>query len=216
MHPVWDATPKRTMSGSLSFCFNPRIPCGMRQGQAREDKRRHKFQSTHPVSDATLKVWPKADFIPVSIHAPRVGCDRFPLPGMRRRHRFNPRTPCGMRRLIPSLPSTCTLFQSTHPVWDATQPSRWAGFTVRSFNPRIPCGMRRRAMLLACRTTMFQSTHPVWDATWEPTPSSNGYGFQSTHPVWDATCTRRHGATLHFVSIHASRVGCDCKAKTSH
>src|SRR5690606_8061895 len=33
--------------------------------------------------------------------------------------------------------------------------------------------------------------------------------FQSTHPVWDATCLVRSGDIRMFISIHASRVGCD-------
>ena len=79
------------------------------------------------------------------------------------------------------------LFQSTHPVWDATgstapcvakrkyfnpripygmRParSRSARF-LWNFNPRIPYGMRRLGATRAGLPRLFQSTHPVWDAT---------------------------------------------------
>ena len=78
------------------------------------------FQSTHPVRGATISassIWRCAS---VSIHAPRAGCD----------HRcsyiggggkcFNPRTPCGVRRVRPLARMTTCLFQSTHPVRGAT------------------------------------------------------------------------------------------------
>ena len=55
------------------------------------------------------------------------------------------------------------------------------------FNPRIPYGMRRwTAAASACRSE-----------------------FQSTHPVWDATDAMREELLKSFISIHASRMGCD-------
>ena len=123
---------------------------------------------------------------------------------------FNPRIPCGMRPsvkgayVIPNRVSihasrvgcdqstnasnkTLNQFQSTHPVWDATE-RIWNGKSyVESFNPRIPCGMRPGPFDGGGPCARFQSTHPVWDATTAFTP-----------PTWATP-----------VSIHASRVGCD-------
>ena len=103
----------------------------------------------------------------ISIHASRMGCDRdavlFQLKlenfnpripyGMRRSfsqfiqhpiQHFNPRIPYGMRRVIDSREGVDGLvFQSTHPVWDATG----------------------RCMVVTDLFGEFQSTHPVWDAT---------------------------------------------------
>ena len=80
---------------------------------------------------------------------------------------FNPRTPCGVRRGDVSNLDTFGLFQSTHPVWGATQSPEarqsspsisihaprvgcdqaylyWASNTPFHFNPRTPCGVRLR------------------------------------------------------------------------
>ena len=119
-HPVWDATAAR-----------------------KESLRYIVFQSTHPVWDATLgdDVW--LTYAQVSIHASRVGCDfrrkrttlfpscfnpRIPC-GMRQPHErrkqkkrgFNPRIPCGMRPFSGATWKRLVGFQSTHPVWDATE-----------------------------------------------------------------------------------------------
>ena len=79
------------------------------------------------------------------------------------------------------------LFQSTHPVWDATGSLKEMIGRCSGFNPRTPCGMRLVTREVEAVTIWFQSTHPVWDAT----------------PTGDIP--------LHFdaVSIHAPRVGCD-------
>ena len=79
-----------------------------------------KFQSTHPMRDATktalncdIRFW-------ISIHASHAGCDLC-----RNCHRlydqdFNPRIPCGMRPYVESVKVNDCEFQSTHPMRDAT------------------------------------------------------------------------------------------------
>ena len=163
-HPVWDATWGLIDHDRLQLGFNPRTPYGMRPSlQTPPGITRNvsihaprmgcdilpckiqcisgRFQSTHPVWDATLSptftrmmggfqsthpVWdatiqdivtPSATV--VSIHAPRMGCDpaRFPLP--RWPARFNPRTPYGMRQVQ----------RAVHGIGSG-------------FNPRTPYGMR--------------------------------------------------------------------------
>ena len=59
---------------------------------------------------------------------------------------------------------------------------------VDYFNPRIPYGMRRNSQATHAAQVQFQSTHPVWDAT--------GVEAREAHGV--------------LISIHASRMGCDC------
>ena len=143
-HPVWGATPGGMAlrhfnlisihaprvgcdetAGEVTLHdtnFNPRTPCGVRQ-------RRHCYEDNRCT---------------ISIHAPRVGCDENLILGALPPHYFNPRTPCGVRRAIPSHswsnspyfnPRTpCGVrrlprpgfpmgrrFQSTHPVWGATE-----------------------------------------------------------------------------------------------
>ena len=103
----------------------------------------------------------------ISIHASHAGCDR--------QFRY-----CY---------TYCTLFQSTHPMRDATQIrscfrilfSRYFNpripcgmrheleyhqdITTKYFNPRIPCGMRPVVKVRVARLVPFQSTHPMRDAT---------------------------------------------------
>ena len=123
------------------YGFNPRIPCGMRL------------------------------FVGYVISAssgfnPRIPCGMRRAVGLQFRVRrgFNPRIPCGMRPTDYNSIAENLVFQSTHPVWDATavRPSHWEMDEVSihasrvgcdsvscnnttlalSFNPRIPCGMR--------------------------------------------------------------------------
>ena len=123
--------------------FNPRSPCGERRDLSHAADAQQSFQSTLPVWGATLLPFGRNPTRDVSIHAPRVGSDfgmddlfdryevsiHAPRVGSdfsrRRRkrsvHSFNPRSPCGER---PNHLSSCTTigrFQSTLPVWGATE-----------------------------------------------------------------------------------------------
>ena len=185
-HPVWDATePSAALGSSIQF------------------------QSTHPVWDATRHHQRRRGLVGVSIHAPRMGCDRRHHPSNARQLGFNPRTPYGMRlfnsssdnihgRFNPRTPygmrpkaasalSQLEMFQSTHPVWDATKKSASGETGPHGFNPRTPYGMRLPATAEHRWFFRFQSTHPVWDATLFPQGILDRLQFQSTHPVWDAT-----------------------------
>ena len=145
---------------------------------------------------------------------------------------LNTRIPYGIRPVVKVRSYTLIVFQSTHPVWDATTPRRL----------RLTC-------------LKFQSTHPVWDATRGRPPDRtisdisihasrmgcdlssvmtawSSILFQSTHPVWDATClvpmpdprSRNFNPRIPYgmrrprharprshtkISIHVSRMGCD-------
>ena len=167
------------------------------------------FQSTHPVWDATRRVGSGQCDHSISIHASRMGCDRHPDGGGAFRSYFNPRIPYGMRLRTGTRTSA-----GTH------------------FNPRIPYGMRPALPMPDTAFEAFQSTHPVWDATCpQKACTSSAWPFQSTHPVWDATLREqphqpywyfnpripygmRRGETSRnsigiWISIHASRMGCD-------
>ena len=145
------------------------------------------FQSTHPVWGATyLAIVPNRD-ISVSIHAPRVGCDRpllsqlcfyyvsihAPRVGCDRGFprifgdalRFNPRTPCGVRRfgLVKQVNLVVVSIHAPRVGCDTHYTRHSAN--LGSFNPRTPCGVRLLNMV-----------------------------------DWTQLCV---------VSIHAPRVGCD-------
>ena len=78
--------------------FNPRTPCGVR---------RENYGNV-------------AYNFPISIHAPRVGCDAAYFPEALAAMNFNPRTPCGVRLQAGQFARLQLRFQSTHPVWGAT------------------------------------------------------------------------------------------------
>ena len=124
---------------------------------------------------------------------------------------FNPRTPCGVRRLyFRAFPPSKGI--SIHaPRVGCDFSGRDDAIHVFYFNPRTPCGVRHYICVIglgSCHISihaprvgcdlkrggfvgllcLFQSTHPVWGATgkkgyW----ASRNLQFQSTHPVWGAT-----------------------------
>ena len=101
---------------------------------------------------------------------------------------FNPRSPCGERRIsamvMPSPPSI-----SIH----APRAGSDRGYIiydvfVEDFNPRSPCGERRPRPLSVPMCSLFQSTLPVRGATRSVRCcSSASNAFQSTLPVRGAT-----------------------------
>ena len=147
---------------------------------------------------------------PISIHAPRAGGDPTNQDVADGRCHFNPRPPCGGRRVY--------LFK---------------GLVVCDFNPRPPCGGRRRAwgiglipahhisihapraggdltrILFRAPITDFNPRPPCGGRLNLPAGNYNDKQFQSTPPVRGATSK---GAFTHdrpAISIHAPRAGGD-------
>ena len=142
--PVWGATRSRDQQEDMGMIsiHAPRV--GSDPEIYPTNHRLEIFQSTLPVWGATRyagktgKVNDK-----ISIHAPRVGSDKCGLEAAAQNHHFNPRSPCGERRVRQKNQGYVGKFQSTLPVWGAT-PGR----------PRGTASCER-----------FQSTLPVWGAT---------------------------------------------------
>ena len=78
----------------------------------------------------------------ISIHAPRVGRDSIPCQVHHQELYFNPRAPCGARQAREADRAAGTQFQSTRPVWGATEEGADSVTAMQ-----------------------FQSTRPVWGAT---------------------------------------------------
>ena len=168
--------------------FNPRTPCGVRRRSNSNACRTERFQSAHPLRGATIMQGVECLRRKISIRAPLAGCDSsmpcnpsttasfqsaHPLRGATLAFApqalsapyFNPRTPCGVRRVAEGDGRCLQRFQSTHPlrgatsalaefdpviVFQSTHPLRGAtGYTgalvpsMPYFNPRTPCGVRR-------------------------------------------------------------------------
>ena len=179
--PLWWA------SFSRPSYFNPRSPCGERRsGTARQSSSRRYFNPRSPCGERRRV---EACF-PAGIH-------------------FNPRSPCGERRTATPCITSGRGFQSTLPVWGATEICRYSGLDetisihaprvgsdgmskshhppFSNFNPRSPCGER-----------------PERFGLWLVRPE-----FQSTLPVWGATFFLLLVDFISDISIHAPRVGSD-------
>ena len=121
--PMWGATPVKLYKGSKETNFNPRSPCGERRAmlilkwaiRQISIHAPHAGSDTQAAADGAVTVISihaphagsdvHANFVPVtveriSIHAPHAGSDpafaRMTSPNVD----FNPRSPCGERRII--------------------------------------------------------------------------------------------------------------------
>ena len=195
-------------------------------------KRKKLFQFTHPGRGATVQVELEERVSPVSIHAPREGCDfavrlclpisamfQFTHPGRGATHhprcagtpmtRFNSRTPGGVRREARALLLPFLKFQFTHPGRGATsQLGNHTIVTAVSIHaPREGCDAR--VLSSEVSNAEFQFTHPGRGATVVHTIGATSNKFQFTHPGRGATQTPTIGVLRLGVSIHAPREGCD-------
>ena len=105
----------------MGLNFNPRSPCGERHAS---DFRRHCSIYFNPRSPCGERHTPLPTLFRglwISIHAPRVGSDKLLLIFISRFLHFNPRSPCGERPKAIANPAAAFIFQSTLPVWGATE-----------------------------------------------------------------------------------------------
>ena len=157
-------------SGGKSFRahenFNPRTPCGVRRDDKFVCRLFVRFQSTHPLRGATIKLVKSYQWWKFQSTHPLRGATCCWCGKKQEAHHFNPRTPCGVRPLLPRQSTDFSLFQSTHPLRGATMRfvndyrrvlisihAPLAGCDdvihhVRAgnlhFNPRTPCGVRQQ------------------------------------------------------------------------
>ncbi len=210
--PVWAATGRVIFFPLYDKGFNPRGPCGPRPRWFGSFADRTSFNPRGPCGPRRGRFSKHKLILAVSIHAARVGRDgslhhridargcfnprgpcgpRHPTRplGLVAWRGFNPRGPCGPRPLVVHQNGIPAEFQSTRPVWAATD---------------------RVSVLIA--SMEFQSTRPVWAATnrairhairrevsihaarvgrdTESEPrTERSTAFQSTRPVWAATLT---------------------------
>ena len=213
-HPVRGATSQMLFLSLCLCCFNSRTPCGVRHPSSRASTSRicfnsrtpcgvrHPavlvtlvnlmFQFTHPVRGATSVDGSDTLDTPVSIHAPRAGCDKGRVVYDEFRGEFQFTHPVRGATLNYQALSASSTFQFTHPVWGAT-----------TYEDSV------------VRLVLFQFTHPVWGAT-----CCNTYYILSKVVSIHAPrvgCDRQAIALCltKQVSIHAPRVGCDLRGRLS-
>ena len=196
--PVWGATRKRV---------HIRLPL--------------LFQSTRPVWGATSSKMFLQSLLCISIHAPRVGRDYIPHRGWALHQiNFNPRAPCGARRLHmcrcsrlldfnPRAPCGARpgekgdtgaqgVFQSTRPVWGATRLGARGDAALDHFNPRAPCGARLIFSFLFLLNSDFNPRAPCGARPY--TPERIAHQFPYFNPR--APCGARHDARRQILYFH--------------
>ena len=136
---------------------------------------------------ATDRMLQMYSYYKISIHATHAGGDQGAGRRDPSRRDFNPRHPCGWRRVAGQIWNFSPLFQSTPPMRVATPlpqccccicqisiHATHAGGDIRHefggagriyFNPRHPCGWRPTAVGKVFFPTKFQSTPPMRVAT---------------------------------------------------
>ena len=130
-------------SSESFFFFNPRTPCGVRQTGGEITWTRCWFQSTHSLRSATSFNGFHIDCPCVSIHALLAECDLFRSPLLSDARRFNPRTPCGVRRGN-QLFSHFSIMVSIHALLAECDLTGYVKeLSKQGFNPRTPCGVRQ-------------------------------------------------------------------------
>ena len=144
----------------------------------------------------------------ISIHAPRVGSDGGYCPVWLPLWHFNPRSPCGERQHLTIHAAQQPQFQSTLPVWGATDRAQIRP-RLKLFQSTLPVWGATRLTSHRWRLLRFQSTLPVWGATLAVLALAFSPVFQSTLPVWGATDTTAMAVDYIYISIHAPRVGSD-------
>ena len=143
-----------------------------------------------PLVGRDMHWWTFIGYYMISIHAPLAGCDRTGRPRPAHISHFNPRTPCGVRRVRDLLLRLRQIdFNPRTPCGVRPQGAHFS-FQRQDFNPRTPCGVRLIHEVDGLLRDKFQSTHPLRGAT-------------------KNFCSSRHRKNI---SIHAPLAGCDSKS----
>ena len=144
------------------------------------------FQSTLPMRGATVTAEQGNGQMIISIHAPHAGSDiragKFEVPALQH---FNPRSPCGERRLCLWQSTSPLNFNPRSPCGERPSCHLQAAEAV-NFNPRSPCGERRIKMVQAAALAI--SIHaPHAGSDQDLVPARLASQFQSTLPMRGAT-----------------------------
>ena len=113
-----------TIRKAQTRCFNPRAPCGARQHGFCITTASKMFQSTRPMRGATTGGDKQNYLYLFQSTRPMRGATFHGFTDGMSPMGFNPRAPCGARRLYHTLSVVLQRFQSTRPVWGATLPLR--------------------------------------------------------------------------------------------
>ena len=163
--PVRGATRTPRIPPRLCPSFNPRAPCGATHVDGRARASRPVSIHAPRAGRDDVRVDDQRAEAEVSIHAPRAGRDDGAHSIRTAKSSFNPRAPCGARRLVERFAQRLDGFNprapcgarpvrlgrrvegelvSIHaPRAGRDSPSRTTRCSTICFNPRAPCGARR-------------------------------------------------------------------------
>ena len=183
VRPLWTGCPLRWRN------FNPRTPCGVRRVSLLVQIGGYPgFQSTHPVWGATI-ILPQ-DYQPyflISIHAPRVGCDRQQLRGYQplRISIHAPRVGCDAGWHAGDVVAAGISIHAPRVGCDKFYPYLKVFNGISIHAPRVGCDMERNIRDII-KDISIHAPRVGCDAPVQPhiLPAPV---FQSTHPVWGAT-----------------------------
>ena len=147
--------------------FQSTLPVWGATGAVGRGKRVCGFQSTLPVWGATRYKYLVAVVVRISIHAPRVGSDAVACVGrIRKIFYFNPRSPCGERPCFWRI-SALWLYISIHaPRVGSDLGGIVQGVSGMLFQSTLPVWGATNKSIIEYFTHKFQSTLPVWGATY--------------------------------------------------
>ena len=214
---------RKTANNNHHSGFNPRTPYGVRRKPCLSGATGTRFQSTHSLRSATQD---DAGFYAgheVSIHALLAECDQPRRTLRRLNYGFNPRTPCGVRRVQVGGKGWREVFQSTHSLRSATDYGQTDGMLTivsihalltecdrqqgrrrqgcHGFNPRTPYGVRRLKKWTWKNSRSFQSTHSLRSAT----AADLIHCYSTEQIILCANLPKKTViARLHFLSIYLS------------
>ena len=121
---------------------------------------------------------------------------------------FNPRAPCGARRII-SLFQTA-LFISTHaPLAGRDRCTRGIMIPNQDFNPRAPCGARPHELVGQYFTEVFQPTRPLRGATAVQICCHRHIAISTHAPLAGRDKNRCNATDRYKISTHAPLAGRD-------
>ena len=168
--------------------FNPRAPCGARPFKQTTKMAWDKFQSTRPVRGATQLHRALADYVDISIHAPRAGRDRRSASSSMTASSISIHAPRAGRDRDNGRRRKDGAAISIH----APRAGRDAaligwGVYIRNFNPRAPCGARLSPIFMFSFPPDFNPRAPCGAR-----PAGTGYRQRYL-----------------LISIHAPRAGRD-------
>ena len=166
------------------------------------------FQSTRPLRGATRRS--SAAFWPAYFN-PRAPCGARRLrPDLRKaKFYFNPRAPCGARLAVIALSQLSRSISIHAPLAGRDQIQHDRADTAATFQSTRPLRGATGIVSGWAATGLFQSTRPLRGATSENSPGVMMVLFQSTRPLRGATSNKGRDFAAVLISIHAPLAGRD-------